>query len=370
MIGPLLRLLSGALPGHVRRRYREEWCADLDGAAELGLSRLGVLLGAAAFVLRLDRDDPAVTGIPGTVLTVRRARWAGAFLLSAGIMALGWLWTGEAVLGMLDSRWSGAVQAGLLMAVGALVIAGSVKALEALRVGVPSFGVKRIAALAAIATAGLLSVLVLALLPFIGLLLSPCAVLLALFLAAGGPRGQRAAEPMSRRARLGLGIGFAVAALAVVALGVAHALVWDPLAKAPGLDLDGIAAALEIAGERGWAVPVMVWAVVFGGAALVFPALCASRRLGGPRARRRILVSGFMLLAAAVLTHWWAAFPAGMAIADTFLVSGADAAPSGPLLRAVGPASVVAALFAGLAPARWRDALAGDGGVAAPAARQ
>ncbi|MCS7481335.1 hypothetical protein ACFFQW_09260 [Umezawaea endophytica] len=37
----------------VRARYREQWTADLDGAAELGLSRRGLLLGIAVTCLRL-----------------------------------------------------------------------------------------------------------------------------------------------------------------------------------------------------------------------------------------------------------------------------------------------------------------------------
>jgi len=36
-----------------RARYREQWTADLDAAAELGLSRRGLLLGIAVTCVRL-----------------------------------------------------------------------------------------------------------------------------------------------------------------------------------------------------------------------------------------------------------------------------------------------------------------------------
>ena len=41
-----------------RARYREQWLADVDGAAEVGLSPLSVALGAAAAAVRLAATHP------------------------------------------------------------------------------------------------------------------------------------------------------------------------------------------------------------------------------------------------------------------------------------------------------------------------
>jgi hypothetical protein len=42
----------------IRTRYREQWLADVDGAAELGMSPLLLALGAAATAIRLAATDP------------------------------------------------------------------------------------------------------------------------------------------------------------------------------------------------------------------------------------------------------------------------------------------------------------------------
>ena len=50
----MIRLLTSLIRDpDLRERYREQWEADLDGAAELGLSRRGVLLGVATTCVRL-----------------------------------------------------------------------------------------------------------------------------------------------------------------------------------------------------------------------------------------------------------------------------------------------------------------------------
>src|SRR2546421_8942068 len=62
-----------------RARYREQWLADVDGAAEVGLSPLSVALGAAAAAVRLAVTHPRsvaalmrVALLPGVSTRVRR----------------------------------------------------------------------------------------------------------------------------------------------------------------------------------------------------------------------------------------------------------------------------------------------------------
>ncbi|MEO6086188.1 MAG: hypothetical protein ABIQ18_24060 [Umezawaea sp.] len=50
----MIRLLTTLIRNpDLRERYREQWAADLDGAAEVGLSRSNILLGAATTCVRL-----------------------------------------------------------------------------------------------------------------------------------------------------------------------------------------------------------------------------------------------------------------------------------------------------------------------------
>jgi len=85
----LIVLSAKTLPVHVRDRYREEWLADVQHAPELGVSRASVVIGALSASIALDRDEPAVTGIPSDIETLRRARWSAAFLCGALVMGGG-----------------------------------------------------------------------------------------------------------------------------------------------------------------------------------------------------------------------------------------------------------------------------------------
>jgi hypothetical protein len=50
----VIRLLTTLIRDpDLRERYREQWAADLDGAAELGLTRRAVVLGIATTCVRL-----------------------------------------------------------------------------------------------------------------------------------------------------------------------------------------------------------------------------------------------------------------------------------------------------------------------------
>ncbi|QAV71455.1 hypothetical protein ESZ53_14040 [Salinibacterium sp. UTAS2018] len=159
-------------------------------------------------------------------------------------------------------------------------------------------------------------------------------------------------EPVSRRIRLVMGAGFVAAMLAVIAIGVVNIYVWNPLQKAPGLTLDEIYAAMNAAGELQFDPFAWVWAVFWPLTAVVFALLLASSSLANVITVRGTLAAGFALLSVAIGLHWLAGFSMGMGLADTFYVSGGDAASPGLLLNIVGQLLAVAALFLAIAPRR------------------
>ncbi|WP_269939597.1 hypothetical protein [Arthrobacter sp. HY1533] len=130
------------------------------------------------------------------------------------------------------------------------------------------------------------------------------------------------------------GIAFALTVAYSIA-GSLQVLVWNPKAAVPGATLEEIAAAMARANET-LAVPLVVtWAVTgILLAAGVFVAALAMQLPAGAAAKL-----GLAIVALGAPSHWFASFPAGMGIADTFATSGGDHAPWGMLLYAV---SVVA----------------------------
>src|SRR5690606_4216921 len=84
------------------------------------------------------------------------------------------------------------------------------------------------------------------------------------------------------------GIGWAAAGVALVllgttAVGVLHVVVWNPIAKVPGLALDEIYTALAAAGETPSNVVLAVWAA--GGIASAVAILVAASPIPRMRAR-------------------------------------------------------------------------------------
>lgn len=71
-------ILNGAarlLPAHLQTRYQEQWQADLDGAAELGMSRWSVVWGAVLSAISLSGNVELRPAEKAKTL-VYRARWA------------------------------------------------------------------------------------------------------------------------------------------------------------------------------------------------------------------------------------------------------------------------------------------------------
>lgn len=98
----------------------------------------------------------------------------------------------------------------------------------------------------------------------------------------------------------------------------------NPLAAAPGRDLSQIRMDLDRAGESmgpWWAIMV-VWVAV--AIALLV------RNLGrGKQPPRKVAVMYLALLVLGVPVYWAASFSPGVALADTYDISGGDAAPWG-----------------------------------------
>jgi hypothetical protein len=161
--------------------------------------------------------------------------------------------------------------------------------------------------------------------------------------------------PASGGRRLALALPFTGATLLLVVAGVLQVVLWNPLAKVPGLTLAEIHAAMAAADESSSPVPPLVWAVLWAAVAVVFLILCAVPALVGWLPVRRIIVLGLVLVGAAASCHWIAAFGMGMSLADAFATSGGDAAPGGAIIAVLGQAALVAALFVGLIPRRNRS---------------
>ena len=132
-----------------------------------------------------------------------------------------------------------------------------------------------------------------------------------------------------------------VAGYAVV--GTLHTLVWNPLAAVPGATMEEIHAGLDQANESLGAPVVIVWAAVGVLLAAGLVVVGAGKRSDLPA--KTVLVIDLLLLVFAAPSHWCAAFPAGMGIADAFATHGGDHAPWGIALYAAS-ALALAALFA------------------------
>ncbi|MFC0682311.1 hypothetical protein ACFFGH_31155 [Lysobacter korlensis] len=161
-----------------------------------------------------------------------------------------------------------------------------------------------------------------------------------------------AAGRSARRSRTMLAAALGVANLAVIAAGAMHILVWNPLARVPGLSLNEIYGQMRAVGE-GTAAGGFVasWAGFWSFATVLYVIACALplRQVG---TRRRVAVAGLLLIGATCILAWTAGFNMGMSLADAFGTGGADAAISGPLLSLAGQLAVAGALFLACAPRR------------------
>lgn len=346
----LLRLVVATLPPRVRPRYREEWLADLAGARELGLPARDVVLGAVATAVLMDRFDPGHSGRSRAAGVALRLRLGFVLLAAAGPVALG------------QSLWEGTLQTrGWLGGPGAAVLLGAHTVLVVLTAAVGWVCVLRAVlgarrhwttplwgSVALLIHAALAAVLLM--LPGYGMLFGAAGgtVAATMVMVHGLVAGRRSTRHRPVRRGLVVALGCSVLIVTVLVVGALDILVWNPLARLPGHTLAEIRAAMTAAGEYPGAAPVVSWCVLWGVVAVGFPPLVARSRALWAQRLRTVVAVGALLVAGAVIGHWFAGFGMGMGMADTFAVSGANASPTGPLVGSIGQLALVAGMLTGL----------------------
>lgn len=347
----LIGIVAATLPPGIRERHREEWLADLAGAPEAGITRSDVVLGAVSFTLTLARSDPAVSGMSRPDFAARRARWGLLFLGTGAVAALGLFMVGALAIrgeGRLGSIAVLATSfAGALVVLGFAILATAVIALLPLPASlvVTAVAVGGAVMVAALGTLVLVSTLVLV------LMVLPVAVVgigtLVVLIARGRP------DPQRRIAEVSTAVAGAVAVGAILAIGFLHILVWNPLAKLPGLTLDEIYAGLAAAGETPSAGSLVLWSAsaVISVIVLLLFAILPLRVVRTARSLRRVAALALAAVSGTALSVTMAGFGMGMGIADAFATSGGDAAMSGPALVGLGVVSGIAGWVIALTPA-------------------
>jgi hypothetical protein len=131
---------------------------------------------------------------------------------------------------------------------------------------------------------------------------------------------------------------------AYAGLAALQILVLNPLAAAPGRDLDEIRADMTAAGES-LSTPAMVGVLGLGVAlAILLLVLITVRRDTTPTAA---MLGYLVLLAFGAPAYFIASFGAGMGLADTYMISGADYSPWAIPLYLTSLIGLVAALTIG-----------------------
>ena len=158
-----------------------------------------------------------------------------------------------------------------------------------------------------------------------------------------------------QRRTLWIAIAGVLAVVAYAALAAVQIFVLNPLAAAPGLSLDEIRFEMLGAGES--LMPVQASVILGVGVALAVMLAVVAVRTG---AHPLVPAMGFLaLLMLGAIGYFAASFGAGMALADTFGISGADYSPWARPLYAVSALSAVALVAVGVvAGVRRRPAVA------------
>lgn len=142
----------------------------------------------------------------------------------------------------------------------------------------------------------------------------------------------------------------AAANLAVIALGLLHLVVWNPLARVPALDAAQIYLVLG-QGQGGVDGGPAAWATV-AMLATVAAAACAfiGERRGAVNAHL-VVTGGLLLIHATSFFLWWAGIGIGEDLAAAFGGAVGDASPVGSLLALAGATCLAAAILMQLLPA-------------------
>ena len=159
----------------------------------------------------------------------------------------------------------------------------------------------------------------------------------------GNPKAHR-----PRRAVVVSMAGLALIAAYAVA-GALQTLVWNPLAAVPGASLSEIQVRLAGTGGSLEQPVVLAWAAV----GVVLAALVLVVAVWLPAVTPPVIVAAVLwLIALGAPSHWYAAFGAGLSLADAYGISGAAYAPWGAVLYLIS-----AAAFLGLIATALRTAV-------------
>lgn len=239
----ILRVLALMLPCAVRARYLEEWRADSLAAAEAGLRRRDTAHGAAALTLTIDRDLPANTNEPRGAVPRRLARRGlGLFAAAAVVLAGAWLTNGgivpegpntspQALDTLSTVAWISLRLAMLAVLVGVL---------SSVRAAIMARSTLARTATAAAVTGPITIALAVVFEPhwtvmLAGILLSAIGFVAGLAVVTGPSPLSLERRVASRSERLPPALLGGAAVAVVVVIGAVDLLVWNPLAKVPGL---------------------------------------------------------------------------------------------------------------------------------------
>jgi hypothetical protein len=341
-------LAAATLPRRVRDRYREEWLADLAGAADAGVRPSGIVVGALLFSVTLGRAAPEITGVPLGVTVRRRARWGVAFLGASAVLGFGGyiLGGGPAAL---------AFAAPVSVAVATVFVTLGVAQLWRAALHASALAVIT----AALATAAVCCLVAEVLLGGRGSLFlgGGFALLVAAGVCGAIVSSSAPPVPVYRTPQPWKPVGTTVAVatvalLALLALGAVDLLVWSPLAQTEGLRLDEIYAGLSDWDRSYGIFHIILWLAFWFAAVVTFAIVGATtgRRRGVSRLTVGTIALG--LAASIVFFQFWAGFSLGMSIADTLPPYRGGISAFGYLYTLVGQLSLIGAIFLGIAPRR------------------
>lgn len=149
---------------------------------------------------------------------------------------------------------------------------------------------------------------------------------------------QAAEAPRRLRSRVVAIVG-TVVVVAYALVAAVQILVLNPLAAVPGVELSQIYADVAAAGES-MDAPLVLAGLAVGPAVAIALLVRTWRRPDGEA--RIVVVQYLALVALGAFGYFWASFGPGMALADTYGISGGDHSPwAAPLQAASGVAFVV-----------------------------
>lgn len=358
----ILRFLAALLPEPARRRYLEEWRADLSSAREVGASRIGIVHGAAMLVLSIDRDNPVHTHEPRGAVSRRWALRGTSVLAAAVVLAIGYYFFlgGGGDFSEASPLTAAIADATVWVTVRMAILAPFLSAVFFLYAAwVVRTWLARLVCLAA-ATGPLLLSLALLLggslaTAVAGAVVTLAAGVLGVIVRTASPRPRYDNRVAPRARRRGVALAVSVPLVALLVLGPVDLLLWNPEAKAPSLPLQTIYA--DLARVDGYSSSItltltVTWAVV-GAALSATLVVLATLPSNDWFTARRIVMSALGLFSAGVVSLQFVGFGLGMSLADTYMLSGSGASLLSVTLPIAGVlASAGAVVVAGWAPQR------------------